>query len=129
MGPARIGALIGGEDEDEVQPERDQQQPLCLAQHAGELRRQGRRFARRLAYRGQGLAPCYSGSMIVSRSTIWEPRISMYPPVCRSFITRLTISREAPIIFAMSCLGSLLVTTFSPSTFSAMSRSRRATRP
>src|SRR6185503_11828768 len=71
----------------------------------------------------------HSGSRIFSRSTILAPCTSMNPPSCRSFITRLTITRDAPIILAMSCLGSRLVTTFWPFTSSDMSISSRATRP
>src|SRR5204862_6780058 len=106
----------------------DKGQPFGLAQEVGEVRGQWSGSG------GNGVgcfgyAHPYSGSMIDSRSTIEEPRISMKPPSCRSFITRLTISREAPIILAMSCLGSRLVTTFSPLTVSDMSSRSRATRP
>src|SRR6266581_3257380 len=66
---------------------------------------------------------------MVSCRKIEPGRTSMYPPDWRSFITRLTISREAPIIFAMSCLASFLVTTFWPFTVSAISSSKRATLP
>ena len=32
--PARIGALEGGEDQQQVQPRRDQKQPSCFAEQA-----------------------------------------------------------------------------------------------
>jgi hypothetical protein len=70
MRPARVGAVEGGEDQQQVQRRRDQQQPPGLAQQASESCGKGRAgFA--------GYSQAYSGSMIVSRTTMVEPRISM----------------------------------------------------
>ena len=86
------------EDEQQVQRERDQDQPLRFAQQAGELCGEGgccfllrHRARRSTAHRGPrpgGVvlgrhlfgtlqSACYSGSMMESRSTMFEPRISM----------------------------------------------------
>jgi hypothetical protein len=62
--------MVGGEDQQQVERCRDQEQPLGFAQQAGELCGKGRAgFA--------GYSQVYSGSMIVSRTTMVEPRISM----------------------------------------------------
>jgi hypothetical protein len=73
MRPARIGTLEGCEDEQQVERSREDQQPSRFAQQAGQLCRKGSAFARY----AQGAYPPYSGSMIVSRTTMVEPRISM----------------------------------------------------
>ena len=63
--------MIGDEDEQQVQGERSEEEPFCFAYQAREPGGQRRRAA--LLYCAQS----YSGSMIVSRSTMFEPRISM----------------------------------------------------
>ena len=55
--------------------------------------------------------------------------VSMTPRSSRSFMTRLTISREAPTTLAMSWRLTLWRMIFTPSMSSAMSSSVRATRP
>jgi hypothetical protein len=63
--------VIGGEDEQQVQGECPEEEPFCFAYQAREPGRKRR---------GAALLRCaqgYSGSMIVSRSTMLEPRISM----------------------------------------------------
>ena len=52
-----------------LERQRDQRQPFRFPQQARELGGKGRRGFFRYAH--------YSGSMIVSRSTMFEPRISM----------------------------------------------------
>ena len=71
MRPGRIVAVIGDEDEQQVQGERPEEEPFCFAYQAREPG--GQRRGAALSHYGQG----YSGSMIVSRSTMLEPRISM----------------------------------------------------
>jgi len=63
------------EDQKQVQRQSDQEQPSRLAQQTRQLGGEGRAFARY----GQELVPVprYSGSRMVSRSTMVEPRISM----------------------------------------------------
>ena len=63
--------MIGDEDEQQVEGERPEEEPFCFANQAREPGRKRRRAA--LLYCAQS----YSGSMIVSRSTMLEPRISM----------------------------------------------------
>ena len=59
------------EDQQQVDREREQREPLGFAQQSDELRRErGAGFV----CRGQD---AYSGSMMVSRRTMFEPRISM----------------------------------------------------
>jgi hypothetical protein len=70
MRPPGVGAVEGDENQQQVQRQGDQQEPFGLAQEAGQLRgKGGAAFAR--------YSQVYSGSMIVSRSTMVEPRISM----------------------------------------------------
>src|SRR5207237_1025335 len=71
MRPGRIVAVIGDENEQQVQGERPEEEPFCFAYQAREPG--GQRRGAALSHYGQG----YSGSMIVSRSTMLEPRISM----------------------------------------------------
>jgi len=69
--PARIVAAIGDENQQQVERRRRQEEPFCFANQAREAGRKRRRAA--FLPCGQG----YSGSMIVSRRTMFEPRISM----------------------------------------------------
>ena len=71
MRPGRIVAPVADEDEEEVQRRRAEEQPLCFAYETREAG--GQRRGAALLCRRQG----YSGSMMVSRSTMLEPRISM----------------------------------------------------
>ena len=71
MRPARIAAVVGDEDEQQVERQRTEEKPLRFAYQAREACGQRR-----------GAAPVrcgqdYSGSMMVSRSTMLEPRISI----------------------------------------------------
>ena len=63
--------MVGREDQQEIQRQRTEEKPLRFAYQAREACRQGRGAA--LVRYSQS----YSGSMIVSRSTMLEPRISM----------------------------------------------------
>ncbi len=67
--------MIGDEDEQQVQGERPEEEPSCFAYQAREPGGQ-RRSAASLP-EGRNAAQPYSGSIIVSRSTMLEPRISM----------------------------------------------------
>jgi len=75
MRPGGILAVIGDQDEQQVQGERPEEQPFCFADQAREPGGQ-RRGAASLP-EGRNAAQPYSGSIIVSRSTMFEPRISM----------------------------------------------------
>jgi hypothetical protein len=63
--------MVGGEDQEEVQRQRTEEQPLRFAYQARQAG--GKRRGAALFRYSQD----YSGSMIVSRSTMLEPRISI----------------------------------------------------
>jgi hypothetical protein len=63
--------MEGDEDQQQVDGKREQRQPLRFAQQSNELRRE-----RSAGFVGRSQDP-YSGSMMVSRRTMVEPRISM----------------------------------------------------
>jgi hypothetical protein len=63
--------MEGDEDQQQVDREREQGEPLGFAQQSDELRRK-----RSAGFVGRSQDP-YSGSMMVSRRTMFEPRISM----------------------------------------------------
>jgi hypothetical protein len=67
--------VIGDEDEQQIQGERPEEEPLCFADQAREPG--GQRRGAALLPQGRNAAQRYSGSIIVSRSTMLEPRISM----------------------------------------------------
>ena len=63
--------MIADEDEQQVQGERPEEEPFCFAYQAREPGGQRRAAASLRSPQS------YSGSMMVSRSTMFEPRISM----------------------------------------------------
>ena len=63
--------MIGEEDEQQVQGERPEQEPFCFAYQARQPGGQRRGAASLRSPQS------YSGNMMVSRSTMLEPRISM----------------------------------------------------
>src|SRR5437773_4726554 len=69
--PARIAAIVGDEQQQQVERRRTEKKPLRFAYQTREPCGKRRRAA--LVCYGQG----YSGSMMVSRSTMLEPRISI----------------------------------------------------
>jgi hypothetical protein len=75
MRPGGILAMIGDEDEQQVQGERAEEQPFCFAYQARQAGGQRRRAAS--LPEGRDAAQPYSGSIIVSRRTMLEPRISI----------------------------------------------------
>jgi hypothetical protein len=63
--------MEGDEDQQQVESQRKQREPFRFAQQSDQLRRErGAGFVRRSQ-------DPYSGSMMVSRRTMFEPRISM----------------------------------------------------
>jgi hypothetical protein len=151
--PARVGLAVAEQDQADVEGEDAEHQPARLLQEGHDLFRQGGRgkgdsflarawsLARRRALIiNQGPAP--AGDWVppgfpdhfrrdaASRAAGCGRRPSSIRP-CRprSFITRLTISREAPIILAMSCLEIFASPSSGRPASSAISSSRRATRP
>jgi len=71
MRPARIVTAVADEDQQQVKRQRREQEPLCFSNQP----RQPGGQRRRAAFLSCGQS--YSGSMIVSRRTMLEPRISM----------------------------------------------------
>jgi hypothetical protein len=67
--------VIGDEDEQQIQGECPEDEPFCFAYQTRQP--SGKRRAAALLAEGRNSAQRYSGSMIVSRNTMLEPRISM----------------------------------------------------
>ena len=108
VGPARVVAVEGDEDQQQVDGEREQHQPLRFAQQTNELRRQ-----RSAGFVRRGQDP-YSGSMMVSRR--WWPRLVPCTRRSAGPSSPGSPSRARRDHLAMSCRGRL-VTIFSPSRF------------